>query len=980
MSECDVLLLQEHWLLEEQFHSFQSNFSNAHVYAVSGMRSDTLISGRPFGGCAILINANLPVKVHPIELQSRRVCGIRMVTEGHSELLIFCVYMPCDTEFDSHNLDEFNTILAEFQSTCDLHPSEHVIIGGDYNTCFDRSRSLHTPSLIEFMNDNSLCCGLNHSMSDVTYTYESKIDGTRSLVDHFMLTETLYQNILRYHAVDTGENMSDHLALLVELKFDLRRVKSRDPEKPSRGMRWALATENDILLYRATLDFKLLSIDAPREALECQDFQCKHHTDSVFRAFKAVCDACIEASSHLEKRKRRKVPVAGWSERVQGFKDSALLWHRIWKENGSPAAGLLFDLRKSTRKKYHAALKQVRAEEERIQASRMADALLSSGQRNLWTEVRKIRASQKKRLATVVDDHRDEDICSLFSEKYKCLYNSVSYDNDEMESLKRSVDGLIDARCANDNCYSPHSINATDVERAARKLKAGKSDGDQRMYTDHLKKATPTFYHIIACLFNALVVHGIVPSDFETSTLIPIPKGTNKSLSCSDNYRAIAMSSVICKLLDHVLINSHSRVLMSSDLQFGFKANNSAMTCNFVFQEVVQYYVSNDSNVYCLSLDATKAFDRVQFSQLFHLLICRNMCPVTIRFLVHLYTRQRISVQWGDTRSEEHPISNGVKQGGVLSPILFAVYLDELLLRLKSAGYGCHLGSAYAGAVAYADDVCLLAPNISCLRQMLKTTEVFAKEYRVTFNGSKSILLTFGNNEKTLPNLQFMGKVIPSSPSAKHLGVQIGRRANEQNIANSVADLYARTNGLKALFRHVPWRVRLKLFSSFCLHLYGCESWDISSNRVESFSIAYRKCIRHLIDLPYRTHRALIPLLCNAHPIEITVEKRIAKFVFNSAISQNQLVQNCSSSVRLGSGSSLSNSMSKIASKFNIYRFQLTQSCLPLSPPHNDSQENELYVISNAITELLDCLDSVQIVDGFSHADVRNLLSLLCEH
>ena len=80
-----------------------------------------------------------------------------------------------------------------------------------------------------------------------------------------------------------------------------------------------------------------------------------------------------------------------------------------------------------------------------------------------------------------------------------------------------------------------------------------------------------------------------------------------------------------------------------------------------------------------------------------------------------MYTRQSLGVKWGNTLSSEFTVSNGVKQGGVLSPILFAIYTDGLLKRLEETGVGCHMGSRFTGALAYAYDITLLAPCKSAL-------------------------------------------------------------------------------------------------------------------------------------------------------------------------------------------------------------------------------------------------------------------------
>ena len=91
-------------------------------------------------------------------------------------------------------------------------------------------------------------------------------------------------------------------------------------------------------------------------------------------------------------------------------------------------------------------------------------------------------------------------------------------------------------------------------------------------------------------------------------------------------------------------------------------------------------------------LDASKAFDRVKFSELFRILLNRQMSPLVLRLLFDMYTNQKLQVRWGGTVSNKFTASNGVKQGAILSPILFSVYMDELFERLEKSGVGCHNG------------------------------------------------------------------------------------------------------------------------------------------------------------------------------------------------------------------------------------------------------------------------------------------------
>jgi len=97
----------------------------------------------------------------------------------------------------------------------------------------------------------------------------------------------------------------------------------------------------------------------------------------------------------------------------------------------------------------------------------------------------------------------------------------------------------------------------------------------------------------IALLFNAIVVRGRLPVRFLYSTIIPIPKGRNVNKSDSSNYRGIALSSVYGKLFDNIVLQHFSDVLLTGDLQFGFKAKHSTNHCTFVLKETLAYYTEN---------------------------------------------------------------------------------------------------------------------------------------------------------------------------------------------------------------------------------------------------------------------------------------------------------------------------------------------------------------------------------------------------
>ena len=91
----------------------------------------------------------------------------------------------------------------------------------------------------------------------------------------------------------------------------------------------------------------------------------------------------------------------------------------------------------------------------------------------------------------------------------------------------------------------------------------------------------------------------------------------------------------------------------------------------FALNETVSYYTNNGSQVYALFLDASKAFDRLNYIKLFNKLLTKNMCPITVRLLLNMHLNQKIQVKWNHELSQHFTVSNGVRQGRVLSPLFF---------------------------------------------------------------------------------------------------------------------------------------------------------------------------------------------------------------------------------------------------------------------------------------------------------------------
>jgi len=129
--------------------------------------------------------------------------------------------------------------------------------------------------------------------------------------------------------------------------------------------------------------------------------------------------------------------------------------------------------------------------------------------------------------------------------------------------------------------------------------------------------------------------------------------------------------------------------------------------CTMVLKETLSYYTANKGTVFCTMLDATKAFDRIEYCKLFHTLIRRKLPCVVLRLLIALYTNHVTRVVWNGVQSRRFGVMNGVKQGGVLSPVLFCTYIDDLLRALSKANVGWGRGSEITTYLQSLTPICL---------------------------------------------------------------------------------------------------------------------------------------------------------------------------------------------------------------------------------------------------------------------------------
>ena len=179
VADNDFVMLQETWLHDSQSHVVSDNLNGVCISHVSGMDSSTLTAGRPHGGCAIIWKNPMVCNVHPVSCDNKRLCMVNVVLPGYS-LLLCTIYMPCDTTYDESNIIVYNGVLRDISIAANTLNINHIACGGDFNTDISRSNSLHTKSLMRFVQNEHMILLDDLPNNSVDYTFESKIDQTRS--------------------------------------------------------------------------------------------------------------------------------------------------------------------------------------------------------------------------------------------------------------------------------------------------------------------------------------------------------------------------------------------------------------------------------------------------------------------------------------------------------------------------------------------------------------------------------------------------------------------------------------------------------------------------------------------------------------------------------------------------------------------------------------------------------------------------------
>ena len=249
-------------------------------------------------------------------------------------------------------------------------------------------------------------------------------------------------------------------------------------------------------------------------------------------------------------------------------------------------------------------------------------------------------------------------------------------------------------------------------------------------------------------------------------------------------------------------------------------------------KKTVDYYTSRGSHVFATFIDFSKAFDHVNYWKLFNMLLDDHVVTSIVRLLAFWYSNQWACVRWHNCRSESFKLGNGTRQGGVLSPWLFARYIRGLISEVVMSKVGCNIGGVVINVLAYADDIVLITPSWRGMQYLLNIIDEQSSIIDMEINTKKTVCMVFAPKRRScivassFPIFHIGSECWQFVDQFKYLGHRIvSINTDDDAIQREVSNMYIRSNTLLRKFSKCSIAVKTVLFRSFCICLYDAALW-----------------------------------------------------------------------------------------------------------------------------------------------------------
>ena len=498
----------------------------------------------------------------------------------------------------------------------------------------------------------------------------------------------------------------------------------------------------------------------------------------------------------------------------------------------------------------------------------------------LHKKLRNLKANNSKDYWNFLNKaSRNDNIRHTISlEVLKDHFSKISYSDSNTEQVNIEVDPASITEDIN------MDFSTEEVKKIISKLKNGKACGLDHIRNEFLKNSPDYVVKVFVDMFNIILKTGLIPQDWCIGAILPLYKNKGDKNN-PDNYRGITLLSCLGKLftslLNHRLTLYLENVGYMGEEQAGFKGGYSTMDHVFTLHSIIDLYTSRNMKLYCAFIDYRKAFHFVDSSSMWRKLISAGINGNILRAIYNLYEGAKSCVKLDGNVSEYFNCNIGVRQGENLSPLLFAIFLNDFEYSISrnypglsqlSNDFGNFLSNDDVQlflrlfVLLYADDTIILAESAEELQKALDAAYKYCTDWKLIVNTDKTKIVIFSKRKVTnYPAFLFGHNTLQVVEDYDYLGVTFNynglfQKAIAKQIRQGTKAFYSLLTKIQKL--HLPIDLSIELFNQLVLPvlLYGCEVWGsslkmspnamffgIENSPVNQIEILYRKFLKKLL-------------------------------------------------------------------------------------------------------------------------------------
>ena len=439
---------------------------------------------------------------------------------------------------------------------------------------------------------------------------------------------------------------------------------------------------------------------------------------------------------------------------------------------------------------------------------------------------------------------RSGDSTACPPEKFAILLSDIYASDDPLHSSSRDL------------LKHLPKFSIGELKRALKAMRNRRCPDKNGVVVEMLQQAS-SFVHLhLLALYNRIICTGTIEDHWREVYFTMVPKSGD--LTEATNWRPIAILSVFYKVFSRMVYNrivSTLEAQQSAD-QHGFRSGIRLEDALMVVETVVSRYCEFNKSLYIASLDVRKAFDRIQHGALFAALREQGADECTIALITELYKGQRGKANG----SRFFDICRGVKQGDVLSSLLFNSCLEMVFrrwkLRVSSHGLFIMTNCERLTNTRYADDVLLYSTSLSGIREMLSLLHDELAKVGLQMHGEKTKVLTNVSHETplhiTVGDMQV--EVLATDACHKYLGRQLCLDSSNRvrvEVDNRCRSAWAKFHQCRRWLTncHIPLKQRIKYLDTVIRPsaIFGLHVLPLTCKHLQQLAVLQRRMLRSVV-------------------------------------------------------------------------------------------------------------------------------------